>query len=316
MADTQTALAQQLDRPLTGARGYRAEPMWRLVLRRFLMHRLAAASAVLLLLLSLASIFAFLAPHDPATINAAERLQPPSATYWLGTDLLGRDVFSRLLYGGRISLSVGLLSTAVALLIGTTIGALAGYFGGAIDNALMRLVDVFLSFPSLFILIVIGSVLRNSQLAQFRGGLLPLAVIIGLLSWMTVARVVRATFLSLREVEFVEAARALGASDLRIMLLHILPGAVGPIIVQGTLQVAYSILVESGLSYLGFGIQPPTPSWGNMLNDAQRFMTRLPWLAVMPGAMIFLTVLAINYVGDGLRDALDPRSRSTMRQAR
>lgn len=316
MVETPTALPPQLDRLVTGVRIYRAEPMWRLILRRFLMHRLAAASTALLLLLGVASILAFLAPHDPAAINAAERLQPPSAKHWLGTDLLGRDVFTRLLYGGRISLSVGLLSTAVALLIGTMIGAVAGYFGGAIDNALMRLVDVFLSFPSLFILIVIGSVLRNSQFAHFRGGLLPLAVIIGILSWMTVARVVRATFLSLREVEFVEAARAMGASHARIMVRHILPGAIGPIIVQGTLQVAYSILVESGLSYLGFGIQPPTPSWGNMLNDAQRFMTRLPWLAVTPGAMIFLTVIAINYVGDGLRDALDPHSRSTVRHAR
>lgn len=286
------------------------EPMWRMTLRRFLRHRLAAAGMIVLALLIIAGLLAFLAPHDPDKINAAQKLQGPSSTHWLGTDLLGRDVFARLLYGARISLSVGLLATAVALVIGTLVGALAGYYGGVLDNVLMRVVDVFLSFPSLFVLIVLGSILRNTEFAHLRGGLLPLAGIIGLLSWMTVARVVRATFLSLREVEFVEAARSLGAGHTRIMIRHILPGAVGPIIVQGTLQVAYSILTESGLSYLGFGIQPPTASWGNMLNDAQRYMLRLPWMAVAPGLMIFLTAMAINYVGDGLRDALDPRSQS------
>lgn len=290
-------------------RGYRSDPMWKLVLRRFLRHKLAAAGAIVLLLLVILALAAPLAPHDPSAINATNRLEPPSSTYWLGTDLLGRDVFSRLLWGGRISLTVGLLATLVALTVGTSVGAVAGYFGGVLDNILMRVVDIFLSFPSLFVLIVIGSILRGSEYANLRGGLLPLAFIIGILSWMTVARVVRATFLSLREVEFVEAARAIGSGHTRIMFRHIMPGAVGPIIVQGTLQVAFSILTESGLSYLGFGIQPPTPSWGNMLNDAQRFMVRLPWLAIMPGLMIFLTVMAINYVGDGLRDALDPRSK-------
>jgi peptide/nickel transport system permease protein len=301
--------------PLTGElRDYYSDPMWKLVLKRFVRHRLAAAGAVMLLLLVIASLLAPLAPHDPSAINAANRLESPSSTYWLGTDLLGRDVFARLLHGGRISLTVGILATVVALVVGTSVGALAGYFGGFTDNVLMRIVDVFLSFPSLFVLIVIGSILRNTEYAHLRGGLLPLALIIGILSWMTVARVVRATFLSLREVEFVEAARAMGSGHTRIMFRHIMPGAVGPIIVQGTLQVAYSILTESGLSYLGFGIQPPTPSWGNMLNDAQRFMIRLPWLAIMPGMMIFLTVMAINYVGDGLRDALDPRSKTGSRR--
>jgi peptide/nickel transport system permease protein len=291
-----------------------SDPMWKLVLKRFLRHRLATAGAIVLLLLVIASLLAPFAPHDPSAINATNRLESPSSTYWLGTDLLGRDVFARLLHGGRISLTVGILATLVALIVGTTVGAMAGYFGGFVDNLLMRVVDVFLSFPSLFVLIVIGSILRNSEFAHLRGGLLPLALIIGILSWMTVARVVRATFLSLREVEFVEAARSMGAGHTRIMFRHIMPGAVGPIIVQGTLQVAFSILTESGLSYLGFGIQPPTPSWGNMLNDAQRFMLRLPWLAIMPGMMIFLTVMAINYVGDGLRDALDPRSKTGARR--
>jgi peptide/nickel transport system permease protein len=295
-------------------RGYRSDPMWKIVLQRFVRHRLAAAGAIALIILVILALLAPLAPHDPSAINATERLEPPNSTYWLGTDLLGRDVFSRLLWGGRISLTVGLLATLVSLVVGTSVGAIAGYFGGWIDNLLMRIVDAFLSFPSLFVLIVIGSILRGSEYANLRGGLLPLAFIIGILSWMTVARVVRATFLSLREVEFVEAARAIGSGHTRIMLRHIMPGAVGPIIVQGTLQVAFSILTESGLSYLGFGIQPPTPSWGNMLNDAQRFMVRLPWLAIMPGMMIFLTVMAINYVGDGLRDALDPRSKISGRR--
>jgi peptide/nickel transport system permease protein len=292
---------------------FRGDSMTRLIFRRFLRHRLAAGSAVLLIVLIMVSLLAFLAPHDPARINEANRLETASRTYPLGTDMMGRDVLSRLLHGGRVSLSVGLLATAVALLIGTTVGALAGFYGGTVDNFLMRVVDVFLSFPSLFVLIVLGSILRGSEYAHLGGGLLPLAVIIGILSWMTVARVVRATFLSLREVEFVEAARSMGAGTGRLIIRHILPGAVGPIVVQGTLQVAWAILTESGLSYLGFGIQPPTPSWGNMLNDAQSFMLRLPMLAVYPGLMIFITVMAINYVGDGLRDALDPRSRTTAR---
>jgi peptide/nickel transport system permease protein len=296
-----------------GGRVYRGDSMGKLILRRFVRHRLAAGSAVVLVILTMISLFAFVSPHDPARINSQNRLDPPSSTYWFGTDMLGRDVMTRLMYGGRVSLAVGLLATAVALAIGTTVGALAGFYGGTVDNLLMRVVDVFLSFPSLFVLIVLGSILRGSEFAHLAGGLLPLAVIIGLLSWMTVARVVRATFLSLKEVEFVEAARSMGAGTGRLIVRHILPGAVGPIVVQGTLQVAWSILTESGLSYLGFGIQPPTPSWGNMLNDAQSFMLRNPWLAVYPGALIFLTVMSINYVGDGLRDALDPRSRTTAR---
>jgi peptide/nickel transport system permease protein len=312
MANTPTTLRAQ-DPLGQDARGFRGDSMLRLIFRRFLRHRLAAAGAIVLIVFTLASVLAFLAPHDPARINELNKLEPSSSTYWLGTDLLGRDVFTRLLYGGRVSLAVGLLATAVALVIGTTVGALAGFYGGTVDNILMRVVDVFLSFPSLFVLIVLASMLRGSQYANLAGGLLPLAVIIGVLSWMTVARVVRATFLSLREVEFVDAARSMGAGTSRLIVRHILPGAVGPIVVQGTLQVAWSILTESGLSYLGFGIQPPTPSWGNMLDDAQRFMLRMPLLAVYPGMMIFLTVMAINYVGDGLRDALDPRSRTTVR---
>lgn len=196
----------------------------------------------------------------------------------------------------------------MSLFLGTLIGSLAGYYGQALDNLLMRLTDVFLSFPSLFVLILLGAMIRDTPLAEFRGGLLTIAFVIALLSWMTTARLVRATFLSIREMDFVEASRALGTSNTRLIVSHILPNAMGPIIVQGALQTAYSILTESGLSYLGFGIQPPTPTWGNMLNDAQTYMTRYPWLAIFPGLMIFMTVISVNFVGDGLRDAFDPHT--------
>jgi peptide/nickel transport system permease protein len=226
----------------------------------------------------------------------------------MGTDDLGRDLLARILYGGRVSMSVGLLSTGVALLMGTFIGAVAGFYGTWLDNLLMRLTDLFLSFPSLFVLILLSAMIRDTPLAAFRGGLVTIVVVIAVLSWMVTARLVRATFLSLREQDFVEAAQALGATPLRIVLHHILPNAIGPILVQSALLMAYAILTESGLSYLGFGIQPPTPTWGNMLNDAQTYMTRYPWVAVFPGLMIFVTVLSVNFVGDGLRDAFDPRA--------
>ncbi|RIK44013.1 MAG: peptide ABC transporter permease [Chloroflexi bacterium] len=259
-------------------------------------------------MLVLTAVFApVIAPHDPNTLNTADKLQGPSRTYWLGTDDVGRDILSRVLYGGRISLVIGIAATSVALLIGTLIGAVSGYFGGFIDNLLMRLVDVFLSFPSLFILIVLATVLRtNSHLRQYSGSIWPIAVVIGILSWMGLARIVRASFLALREKEFVEAARAAGATNARIMFRHILPGSLGPIIVQGTLLIAASIITESGLSYLGFGVQPPTATWGTLLDDAQAHMQQLPVFAIAPGLMIFMTVMSINYVGDGLRDAFDP----------
>jgi peptide/nickel transport system permease protein len=226
----------------------------------------------------------------------------------MGTDDLGRDLLARILYGGRVSMAVGLLSTAVALIIGTFVGALAGFYGGWLDNALMRFTDLFLSVPSLFVLILLSAMIRDTPLAAFRGGLVTIVVVIAVLSWMVTARLVRATFLSLREQDFVEAAYALGASPARIVWRHILPNALGPIIVQSALLMAYAILTESGLSYLGFGIQPPTPTWGNMLNDAQTYMTRYPWVAIFPGLMIFVTVLSVNFLGDGLRDAFDPRA--------
>lgn len=309
MADTQATTAEAAD-AITGGHGRRHDTMTRLILRRFLRHRLAVAGLVVLTLLVLSAVLApVIAPFDPDELSTAERLQGPSTRHWLGTDDVGRDIFSRVLYGGRISLLIGVAATAVSLLIGTAVGAISGYFGGFIDNLLMRVVDVFLSFPSLFILIVLATVIRtNSVLRQYSGSIWPIAIVIGGLSWMGLARLIRATFLSLREKEFVESARAVGASNSRIMIRHILPGSLGPIIVQGTLLIAATIITESGLSYLGFGVQPPTATWGTLLDNAQGKMQELPLFAIAPGLMIFLTVMSINYVGDGLRDAFDPHS--------
>jgi peptide/nickel transport system permease protein len=285
--------------------------MTRMLVRRFMRHRLAVAGLIVLTLLALSALLApIIAPYDPNALSTSERLEGPSKDHWFGTDDVGRDIFSRVLYGGRISLLIGIGATAVALLIGTMIGALSGFFGGFVDNLLMRAVDVFLSFPSLFILIVLATIIRtNNHLREYSGSIWPIAIVIGGLSWMALARIVRATFLSLREKEFVEAARSAGAGNFRIMFRHILPNTLGPIIVQGTLLIAATIITESGLSYLGFGVQPPTATWGTLLDDAQGKMRQLPMFAIAPGMMIFLTVMSINYVGDGLRDAFDPHGR-------
>ena len=301
--------ASELDaEAIEAAPAKQSESVRWLILRRFLRHRLAVLGLIVLVLLTISAVAAPLYPYDPEDINLRAKLEPPSAAHLMGTDDLGRDLLARILYGGRISMTVGLLSTGVALLIGTFIGAIAGFYGTWLDNLLMRLTDLFLSFPSLFVLILLSAMIRDTPLAAFRGGLVTIVVVIAVLSWMVTARLVRATFLSLREQDFVEAARALGATPSRIVLRHILPNAIGPILVQSALLMAYAILTESGLSYLGFGIQPPTPTWGNMLNDAQTYMTRYPWVAIFPGLMIFFTVLSVNFVGDGLRDAFDPRA--------
>jgi peptide/nickel transport system permease protein len=286
-----------------------APSMARLYVRRFLRHRIAAASLVFLVLVTLSAVLAPVFTDDPNALSASNRKAPPSAEHWFGTDEAGRDIFSRTMHGGRISLAVGVVATAIALVIGTLIGAVAGYFGGAFDAALMRLTDAFLCFPQLFVLIVFGTLIRTTDLRVLQGSMTPIAIIIGVLSWMGLARIVRATFLSLREHDYVEAARSIGAGNMRIMIRHVLPGAVGPIVVQATLLVAVTIITESGLSYLGFGVQPPTSSWGNLLDGAKPFLQTLPVYAIAPGMMIFLTVMSINFVGDGLRDALDPHSQ-------
>jgi peptide/nickel transport system permease protein len=282
-----------------------------MVWRQFTRHQLAVAGAILLLLLVFGSItVSFISPYDPEKSSLRERFEPPSWAHPMGTDSLGRDMLTRLLYGGRISLTIGLLATVVGITIGTVIGALSGYYGSRMDNALMRVTDVFIALPRIFMLILMTLLMRSLELPflQAYGGVAGIVLILGLLSWTGVARLVRGQFLGLKEKEFVAAARTLGIGNLRIVFLHVLPNTATPIIVAATLLVAATIISESGLSFLGFGVQPPTPTWGNMLSSAQDEMRKGNWwMAVFPGLMIFLTVISINYIGDGLRDALDPR---------
>ncbi len=277
------------------------------VWKRFRKHPGAVGGAIVLGLLALAVLLAPLSPYDPELSSMGERNQPPSLRHPMGTDALGRDLLTRVLYGGRISLTVGLLVVMISLTIGVPVGALAGFYGGRLDTALMRITDTFLSLPSFLVLILLSAILREVEAPLFeRNSVLTIGLVIGLLAWMTFARLVRAAILILRELDFVTATRALGGSDLRIILNHILPNTIGPIIVEATLELGYAIIEESGLSFLGFGIQPPTPSWGNLLSNAQEHFTKYPWLAIFPGFMIFLTIISVNYIGDGLRDAFDP----------
>ena len=274
---------------------------WRLAWERFLAHRLAVVSVFVLLALALLSAFApLISPYDPERTRLLDIYERPSLIHPFGTDSLGRDLATRILYGGRVSLSVGVLAVTVAISFGTMVGMLAGYYGKWVDTVLMRFVDMMFSFPRLFLLIIFGVFFKGMTLGV-------IVLVLGLLSWMTTSRLVRAQFLSLKEREFVLAARAVGVPDARIILRHLLPNSLAPIIVAATLGVASAIISESTLSFLGLGIQPPTPSWGNMLRDATSDMEKAPWLAIFPGLAIFLAVVAINFIGDGLRDALDPR---------
>lgn len=284
----------------------REQSMTALVTRRFFKHKLAGVAITVLAILVLVSVFANLTPYEPTEQNPTNIFQRSTPAHWFGTDELGRDVFTRILYGGRVSLAVGLVSTFLSISLGVVVGALSGYFGGWIDSALMRVTDAFLTFPTIFVLIILGAFLREQQLYILQNSIVVVIIIIAALSWMWPARLVRGLFLVLREKEFVSASRALGGSNLRIIIRHILPNCIGPILVSGTLQMASAIITESGLSYLGFGVQPPTPTWGSILSTAQNQVFRAPWLAFYPGLMIFITVMAINYIGDGLRDAFDP----------
>jgi peptide/nickel transport system permease protein len=272
------------------------------VFRVFRRHWLATAGAVVLLALCSVAVLAnVLAPYDPNGISM-EILAPPSAAHLLGTDDIGRDMVSRLMFAARISLTVGVVSSILTVFLGVLVGSIAGYFGGRVDMLLSGLINVMLSIPMFPLALVLGSFLETN--------LTFIVLIIGLLSWLGVARLIRAEFLSLKEREFVQAARVSGAPTGRLIFLHILPNTLGPIIVAATLQVAAGILLESSLSYLGYGIQPPTASWGNMLQNAQRYLRTAPEMTIYPGALISLTVISINFVGDGLRDALDPRLRN------
>ncbi len=297
---------------------WRSQGMARLVWQRFARHRPALLSLILIMALLLAAFLApVLSPYDPNKLDLDNQLALPSWQHPMGTDGLGRDLMTRVLYGGRISLTIGIMAMAVATAVGIAVGALAGFYGGWVDSVLMRLADMFLAFPGLFVLNALSLALRELPISAWRGtafaSVVAIVAVIAILAWMSVAKLVRATFLALRQKEFVEAARAAGLTNGRIIWRHLLPNAISPVIVDATFRVATAIITESGLSYLGFGVQPPTPTWGNMLQNAQDQMTRLgtngPWTAIFPGLMIFVTVLAINFVGDGLRDALDPYSR-------
>jgi peptide/nickel transport system permease protein len=268
---------------------------------KFTRNRLAFGSAVVILALVLLTVGAsWVAPRDPLYIDMGHKFaRPGEAGFLLGADELGRDVLSRLLHAGRVSLAVGLVTALIAVAVGSLLGGLAGYYGGAVDACIMRLADVLLSMPTIFLLLALSAFLRPSVST--------ITLIIGLNSWMSVARLVRGQILSLKEQEFVTAARAIGANDRRLIFRQLLPNAVPPVLVAATLTVATAILLESSLSYLGYGIQPPTASWGNMLNNAQTYVLYAPWVAVYPGLMITVTVLSFNFAGDGLRDALDPR---------
>jgi peptide/nickel transport system permease protein len=269
--------------------------------RRIRRHRLAVASMIAVGLISVACLAApIIAPYPFDGIDLSAIREPPSARHWFGTDDLGRDLLTRVLYGGRVSILIGLLAAAVGTGVGSLVGALAGYFGGRTDNILMRATDTAYAIPTLPLLIVLGSYARSATLT--------IGLIIGLLSWMATARVVRGSVLSIREMAWVEAARAIGLSHTRVILRHVLPNVAGPIIVGATLAVGNAIILESSLSFLGLGVQPPIPTWGNMLMDAQATMATKPWLTIFPGLAILITVLAINFIGDGLQDALDPRA--------
>jgi peptide/nickel transport system permease protein len=279
--------------------------------RRFRRHKLALAGALILAVIALAVLFGPLAWRVPINeIDFSAKLQPPSWRHPLGTDDLGQDLLARMLYGGRISLAVGLAAMLIAVVVGTALGALAGISRGSVDTALMWFTDLFLSLPQLPLLLLIIYLFRDTLkvlVGPEVGVFILIVIVIGGFRWMPVARLVRAQFLSLREKEFVEAARALGATTRRTVWRHILPNALGPVIVAGTIDVAAAIIAESTLSFLGLGFPPDIPTWGRILYDAKDYLDVAPHWAVIPGTAIFLTVLSINYIGDGLRDALDPR---------
>jgi ABC-type dipeptide/oligopeptide/nickel transport system permease subunit len=289
-----------------------ARSQWGYVWRRFLRHRLAMGSMFVLVVICLSALFApQIAPYAYDEIDLEILQTPPHFETWnllstdnhlFGTDTLGRDYFSRVIFGIRTSLWVALVVAGLSTIIGTAVGAVAGYFGGVIDNLLMRITDLFLTLPTLAVLLVAAAYLGQ-------GDPLRVAIILALLFWTPLARIVRGIFLSLREKEYVEAAKALGSSDRRIIVRHMLPNTLGPIVVNATLLVATAILVEAALSFLGFGIQPPTPALGKLIDDGRSEGLKLWWLVTFPGLVIVLIALCINFIGDGLRDALDPTQR-------
>jgi peptide/nickel transport system permease protein len=280
------------------------ESQSRRIWRRFLQHRLAVAGGcVVVMLLVMALVANIISPHDPLALDTQRRFIPPltDSDFVLGTDEMGRDLLSRLFYGGRISLVVGVAAMFATIVTGLIIGLMSGFYGGKLDTILMRFTDTMLCFPQVFLLLVLAAFITPTVIS--------IALIIGLTSWMEVARIIRAQIQYVKEQDFVQASIALGASGARIMFKELLPNAIAPVLVSATLNVANAVLMESYISFLGYGIQPPLASWGNMLTNAQAYFDLAPWLAILPGAMITLTVMSFNFLGDGLRDALDPRLR-------
>jgi len=264
--------------------------------------KLALTGVIIILILAFIAIFApYLSLHDPLEVNMANRLQMPSEEHPLGTDQLGRDLLSRIIYATYVSITAAALATLMIITFGVTIGAIAGYFGGIVDQAIMRIVDVLLAFPSLILTIAIAGILGPS--------LMNLIIAMTATGWVGYSRIIRGSVLSIKEKEFVEAARALGFGNLYIIARHIIPNVISPVVVIATIDMGHIILSITGLSFLGLGAQPPTPEWGTMLNEGKSFMTTAPHLMIFPGLMIMITVLAFNFLGDGLRDALDPRLR-------
>lgn len=272
---------------------------WGMIRTVLLSNKLGLLSIGLLLVFIVASLLAFLSPYDPNQIVVQDRLQPPSSAHFFGTDDYGRDYFSRALYGGRISLAVGFLAMVIATVIGTAVGAISGYYGGRIDNLLMRLVEILMSIPSFLVMLILSVYLKP--------GIENVIIIIGLLTWMNIARIVRAETLSVKEREYVLYARVSGQSDFKIITLHIIPSILSTIIVAATITIATAILMESSLSFLGLGIQQPNSSWGSMLNNAQGYIGEAPHLAIFPGVFILLTVLCFNILGDLFRIAFEPK---------
>ncbi|MDD5131175.1 MAG: ABC transporter permease [bacterium] len=263
-------------------------------------NRLAVSGLVIItILVAVALLAPKIVPYEPTSQNILERLQKPSIRHWLGTDELGRDVLSRIIYGARISLSVGFIAVGISLFIGVFFGALAGFYGHWIDSLIMRFVDIMFCFPSFFLILMIIAVLGPN--------IYNVMIIIGITSWPGIARLVRGEILSVKEREYVYAAKAIGASDLRIIFKHILPNALGPVLVTATLGIADAILVESGLSFLGLGVQPPMPSWGNILTSGKDYIESAWWLTLFPGLAILVTILSYNLIGEGLREVIDPK---------
>lgn len=287
-----------------------------MALRRFLRHKMALIGAVLLIVLILYVTVGtvFYSEEDANHVDLMARLSPPSWEHPFGTDLAGRDLLARTIYGGQISVIVGLLAVIVSVVVGVLVGAVAGYYGGVVDSLLMRFTEAMFNIPQLFLLIVLAKFFGGEFQAftlmgrTFSGSVVIIIIVIGVTSWMYLARIVRSNFLALKQQDFVKAARCTGARNTAIIFHHILPNTVAPIIVSATLQVANAILAEAYISFLGMGVQPPTATWGNMLNEAYNYLEEAPWMWFFPGLLILLMVLSINFLGDGLRDAADPQS--------